>query len=813
MINPANWKQLDREYKNQKKKYKNPLPSREFILEILREMQRPVFIASFVRKFKLGKVELEKGLVNRLKAMIREGQLEKLKDHSVRQVRTATAPATVKKNKTAPLPIQTGRVIGHPNGYGFFAPDDGQEDGFLPPDQMQGLMHDDQVRAQVSFIEENGRQEYQVLEVIRRGHSQLVGQFDKKLNLVNCASKNINVNIEVLRPLPRKVRDGQFVRVEISDYGGAGGPVRGHITEVIGDGTTKNIKNEIALINYNLPSAFPEPVRQQCAKIPDELQPKDYENRRDMRNLPFVTIDGADARDFDDAVYAKASGDNYLLYVAIADVSHYVQPATALDLEAYQRATSIYFPNQVVPMLPEKLSNGLCSINPHCDRLALVAAISIRADGEISRCQFYNAVIHSHRRFTYEEAEALIFQGKKDKQLDKKLGDSLAALKKIYELRLKQRQERGALDFDFPEAAFSYGPSGEITGISAKHRLESHKLIEEMMVAANVCAAKLLQRRKLPGLFRNHEAPEGAQLEVIRNIARQAKMKLPKEIDTKAVAALLAKVSTLPDGTSWEFKLLFSMNQALYATENKGHFGLALAHYCHFTSPIRRYPDLLVHRAIKAHLARRRYQVEDLAERAKHCSDQERRADEVSRDVVKSLKCDYLAQHGEQIFSGRISRIKSMGLFVTLDDLFIDGLIHVRSYQDRLNYDEASETMINENSGHRYKLGDPLQVQVLAIDSAAGRIDFVEVLPKRAPKTKQAAKKSPAKAAKAKAEQSKAPAKSKPKAKSAKAAAKPKGATKTAAKSKVAAQAAAKPARPAKAPKAAKTANRSGKKK
>ena len=735
MIDPALWKRLDDEYKNEKKKYKDALPSRNFILRIISERQRPQRMREFISAFGLSERQ-ERALAQRINAMLRDGQLQRLSYGNIGLPQQDI--------------VETGRVIAHADGFGFFVPDGGGADGFLPPPAMLrlGLMHDDRIRARLDYLKEDGRKEYFPLEVLQRAHSELVGTLvcERDGNYLLSEGKFLNLNIALPDKLPAGVRAGAVLRVRIKRYARYDDPAEGEILEVLGSADGGHIRNTTAAINHNLPRIFSAAALAEADALADELQPADYLGRRDMRAHPFVTIDGADARDFDDAVCAERSGDNLRLHVAIADVAHYVPRGSALDAEAYNRATSVYFPNQVIPMLPEKLSNGLCSLNPQVDRLALVCTMTINPEGKIIRSAFSRAVIHSHQRFTYEAVEDFLFNGQPAPALAPAVLKSLETLHEVYTRLLAVRAERGALDFDFPEAQFQYDERGQIVAIGTKSRLQAHKLIEECMVAANICSAKYLEKHRLPGLFRVHEPPLPAQLLALEAIARMVKVKLEVPLTPKCVARLLAALALLPDHSAWEYKVLFTMNQALYGVENRGHFGLALSHYCHFTSPIRRYPDLVVHRALQAALAGERlvYGEGELATIAQHCSENERRAEEVSREVVKALKCDYLGASGRELFPGKISRVMAFGLFVMLDDLFIDGLVHIRSLPEPFHFDEAKETLGNASGSQIYRVGQPVWVRVLNIDSASGRIDMqltpapAEGAPAQKPKKKAA---------------------------------------------------------------------------
>lgn len=726
MINPKNWKKLDKNYQDELEKYGEALPSREFILKYLTELNQPEKINKIIDAFGLpdGQFHL---LKSRIKAMIRDGQLQIVEHNKIIVMHE-------------PI-VESGKVFAHANGYGFFIPDSGESDGFIPPPFMAGLMHGDLITAKISHIARDGRKEYEPIEIIKRATTEFIGKLikEKKHYFVVSDHRKIIQSIYIPPNHLGKAKVGEIVRAKIITYPNKYEMGTGQIIQIVGNEDSKNIHNKTSILNYQLPDEFPNEVLNECAQIPDDIWTnQNHNNRRDLRDLPFVTIDGADARDFDDAVCAKISGDNCTLYVAIADVAYYVCEESALNDEAYNRGTSIYFPNQVIPMLPEKLSNGLCSLNPNCDRLAMVCTMTINPNGEIIRSAFSRAIIHSHLRLTYELAEEMIFKNKMPKDLLKKVTKSLSALKETYQRLLKVRKERHALNFDFPEPLFEYDNRGKIKSIVQKKRLESHQLIEECMVAANICAAKLIDKHKLSALFRVHFPPEDErQKTALINIAHEMGLNWENnlEIQPQQVEELLNAVSLRPDRSAYEFQILRLMNPACYLPENSGHFGLALKDYCHFTSPIRRYPDITVHRAIIHYLNQIEQKQElknQMVEIGRQCSELEKRADEVSREVVKRLKCEYLSEHPQSAYSGKITRITDKGLFVLLDEILIDGLIHIKNLADDYYlYDEEKECLIGRKTKKTFRLGDELQVKILNVSPSEQQIDLQLITPKK----------------------------------------------------------------------------------
>ena len=754
MSDAKQWRALDPFYAREQQKYgDNPLPSREFILNWLESQGKLLTFAQIARAFGMDKAEGEK-LQFRLKAMLGAGQLM-----CNRQGRFGVARK---------MDLEAGFVVAHQEGYGFFSPENGEADGFIPPKYMAELMHGDKILARVKDVDERGRKDYAPVEILERAQKRIVGKLTVQQGVWSLIPDNRRLTHRLIIPAGALGggKAGQVVIGEITAYPSRYQQPIGKVVAVLGEAMAAGMEVDIAIENHNIPAEFPEAVRAQCETIPDALRDSDYEGRLDLRHLPFVTIDGISARDFDDAVYAEKRGENYRLYVAIADVAHYVQPDSPLDIEAYNRGTSVYFPDRVIPMLPEKLSNGLCSLNPDVDRLAMVCEMTLAADGSIKRSAFHDAVIHSHARLTYETVEEILFR---DNTL---LRESFAALKRpldnlqaVYRILRAARLSRSVIDFHASEPEFIYDSEGKIETIKARDRLESHRLIEECMIVANICAAKYIGRHKLPALYRVHDHPSAERLGKLIDFLGKRGIKWQGSLDNatpEQFSALLAQCSDRPDFAQIEIMVLRSMSQAIYIPENRGHFGLALEYYAHFTSPIRRYPDLLVHRAIRHQLHggsrdNYRYSAESMVEKGKHCSMTERRADEATRDAMDFLKCEFMSHRIGETFTGRIANITNFGLFITLDDIYIDGLVHVSALtNDYYHYNAETFTLNGERSGYRFALMDAVEIQVAKVDIDDRKIDF-ELLSHKGKalhesgKSKKTAKKV-AKAAAAKAE-------------------------------------------------------------
>ncbi|RJG05900.1 ribonuclease R [Noviherbaspirillum cavernae] len=733
--------------------YSYTIPSREEILGILRTATGPQDVNSLAAALDVKSAELD-GLTRRLNAMERDGQI---KPNRNGHYQLAHQPNFIE-----------GRVSGHREGYGFLIPDDASEDIFLPEKEMQKVLHGDSVQVRIVGTDRRGRPEGTIVEVVERANAYVIGRLlnENAVWIVAPEDKRIGQDI-LLAGSPGKAKTGQVVSVELTEQPSRFTQPVGKIVEVLGDIDDPGMEIEIAVRKYGVPHEFSEAAKKLAAKLPNEVYEADLASRVDLRDIPLVTIDGEDARDFDDAVYCEpvkiGRSNAFRLIVAIADVSHYVKPNDALDVDAIERSTSVYFPRRVIPMLPEKLSNGLCSLNPDVDRLTLVCDAIITSKGEIKAYQFYPAVIHSAARLTYTEVAAILANTKGTEAAKRQtLVPHLLHLYEVFQALLRARQARGAIDFETTETYIVCNAAGKIEQILPRTRNDAHRLIEECMLAANVCAADLLERNKQPGVFRVHAGPTKEKLNQVRTFLKQAGLHLGGGDSPSAsdYAELLPKIKTRPDAILLQTMLLRSMQQAVYSPENIGHFGLAYEAYAHFTSPIRRYPDLLTHRAIKAILQGKRYepkgidtavlntmlspaarkmQAQDKAAGKKkaegdiaiwealgiHCSANERRADEASRDVEAWLKCYFIRDKLGEEFTGTIAGVAPFGIFVQLDSLFIEGLVHVTELgADYFQYDEMRHELRGERTGIRYQLTDRVTVQVSRVDLDARKIDL-----------------------------------------------------------------------------------------
>ena len=666
-----------------------------------------------------------------------------------------------------------GTVVGHRDGHGFVQRDDGAPDIYLAPNEMRAVLHRDRVKARVLRYDRKGRPEGRVVEILQRPAHPIIGRLLQESGVWLVAPEDKRYGQDVLIPKGATARAnaGQVVVVELTEPPSLFGQPVGRIKEVLGEVDDPGMEIDIAVRKYGVPHEFSEACLALARGLPDQVRPQDLARRVDLRDIPLVTIDGEDARDFDDAVYCEPTKvgrtKGWRLLVAIADVSHYVETGSAIDIDAYDRATSVYFPRRVIPMLPEKLSNGLCSLNPGVDRLCMVADMLITAQGEISAYQFYPAVMHSHARFTYTEVAAILSNTRgPEAQRRKERIDDLIHLHDLFRALLKSRQARGAVDFETTETQILCDENGRIERIIPRVRNDAHRLIEEAMLAANVCAADFIQQSRHPGLFRVHEGPTPEKKEILRSYLRSmgVPMTISDEPTPREFQAIAQATQERPDAQQIHSMLLRSMQQAIYTPINSGHFGLAYEAYTHFTSPIRRYPDLLVHRVIKAILARERYQLpalptpgeahaqlaRRLAARASnasasakpakgkanadqpaweaaglHCSANERRADEASRDVEAWLKCKYMREHLGEEFNGVVSTATSFGLFVTLDAMYVEGLVHITELGgEYFRFDEARQELRGERTGIRYAIGTPVRVQVSRVDLDGRKIDF-----------------------------------------------------------------------------------------
>ena len=632
----------------------------------------------------------------------------------------------------AKLDLIRGTVQGHPDGYGFLVPEGGGDDLFLSPREMHKVLHGDRVTAKRIGFDRRGRPEGEIVDVLERANREIVGRIHEERGIWFVEAENRRINQDLLLGADDRggAQPGQVVVVEIVEQPSAHGEAVVRVKEVLGSATDPGIEIEIALRKHDLPFEWNPAAKRQALRLPAEVRPADRKSRTDLTSLPLVTIDGETAKDFDDAVYCEPDGRGFRLIVAIADVAHYVRDDDALDREARERGTSVYFPRRVIPMLPEALSNELCSLKPDDERLCMACDMRIDARGTIASYAFYPAVMHSRARLTYTQ----VYTWLKDAGAAKgtpgeALLPHLAQLYTLYKVLLAARERRGAIDFDTAELALQFDQYGKIAQIVPAPRNDAHRLIEECMLAANVCAAGFLAQNEQPALYRVHEGPPPDKLAVLREFLASCALTLTGGDKPTAMdyAALIDRIRERPDFALLQTVLLRSLSRAEYSPDNVGHFGLAYDAYAHFTSPIRRYPDLLVHRAIKAVLAKKRYAPKEAtwAELGVHCSMTERRADDASRDVLQWLKCHYMQEKVGETFPGTISGVASFGIFVTLDGLDIDGLVHVTELpRDYFHFDAVRHALIGERSGRTFQLAGRVMVKVARVDLERAKIDF-----------------------------------------------------------------------------------------
>ena len=728
----------DPNYAKELAKYDNPVPSREFILQIIRKQNSPMSKEEIFKTLAIVNEEQQEAMRRRLRAMENDGQL------------------VFTKRKCYALPekldLLKGMVIGHREGFGFLQVEGKKEDFFIPNVQMQKVMHGDYVLAQANGFDRKGRPEVRIVRVLEANKKQIVGRFFLEQGIGYVVPDDSRITRDILIPDNARLgaRMGQVVVVELHPRTAPFFQPIGKIIEVLGDNMAKGMEVEIAIRKHDIPHSFPSAVEKQLKKWAEDVPEEAKRGRVDLRGLPLVTIDGEDARDFDDAVFCQKQGKGWKLWVAIADVSYYVRPKSALDTEAYNRGNSVYFPNRVVPMLPEKLSNGLCSLNPQVDRLCMVCEMTISAKGKMTDYQFYEAVMNSHARLTYNKVAKIL---EKDTALCERyasLVPHLQDLHEMYQALVKARQQRGAIEFETIESKFIFNALGRIERIEPVVRNDAHKIIEECMILANIASANFMEKHQEPALYRIHAVPGEEKLTAFRSFLAECGLSLsggnkPTPMD---YAQLLEQIKPRPDHELIQTMLLRSMSQAVYSADNIGHFGLALEEYAHFTSPIRRYPDLTLHRGIKYLLAKQKgskrkttdtggyhYPLEEMDVFGAHCSSTERRADDATREVADWLKCEYMQDHVGEEFDGVISSVTGFGFFVRLNDLFIDGLVHISGLaNDYYLFDMPKQRLIGENSGMIFRLGDAVKVRVEAVSLEQKQIDFSLISSERKPK-------------------------------------------------------------------------------
>ena len=712
----------DPHFKRERAKYDQPIASREHLLKLVNAQQVPVAQEHIAESLGYTDETRLEALRRRLQAMVRDGQLFRNRrdgylsfDH---------------------MDLVKGYVQSHPDGFGFVTPESGGKDIFLPARQMRTLMNGDKVVLKVTnFDKHRERAEGSLVSIIERAHQSLVGRYycESGIEYVVPDDKRLVQDVLLNREVGHKAKRGDIVLTRIIEYPSNHSQPIGLIEQVLGQENAPGMEVTIAVNTHHIPYHWSDAVMDLVRHLSDKVAEQDKRNRRDMRKQAFVTIDGADARDFDDAVFCEAVDNGFRLYVAIADVAHYVQKDAALDQEAVKRGTSVYFPGEVIPMLPEVLSNGLCSLNPKVDRLCLVCSMEINHQGTIKQFEFFEAVIHSHARLIYDDVAEVLFEGAAPARgAIAKLGQELQTLRLVYEALAKARKRRHAIEFETREVNFIYNDQRKIEAIEPYQRNQAHQLIEECMIAANICAAKLLKKQKLPVLYRNHEGANIEKLPDLQVFLASFGISLGDAKPTPTdYAKIVAQARQRPEADMIQTVVLRSMLQATYSPDPKiGHFGLALKDYAHFTSPIRRYPDLLVHRAIKHWLAAGSasgfdYNLAQMTALGDTCSRFERRAEDATRDAADWLKCEFLQKHIGQQYSGIVTAVTNFGLFVQLDALLIDGLVHVTSLKrDYYQYDQAHHRLVGERTGRCYQLGDRLEVVIVRVDMEERKIDF-----------------------------------------------------------------------------------------
>ena len=716
-------------YKREAARYDHPIASREFILSLMDAKGEPLDFQHIAREAEAKTPEQQQALKLRLAAMLRDGQLVAGRRHHY------AIPSR--------LSLIAGRVSAHRDGFGFLICDEERDDIFLPHGQIRRAFHGDRALVRLRGQDRRGRDTGEIVEVLERNTKELVGRvyFENSIALFEALNRRINHEM-LIEGDTQPLNPGQIAVAEVVEQPSHRGLPKVRVLDILGEHLTPEMEVEIALRNHDIPYEFTDEAIEEADSLPAEVARRDKSGRRDLRDKPFVTIDGEDAKDFDDAVYCEPrSKGGWQLYVAIADVAHYVKPDSPLDEEAVSRGTSVYFPQYVVPMLPEKLSNGLCSLKPAVDRLALVCEMTLSAAGRLGNYQFYEAVIHSHGRLTYTEVGAALGSGKFGPH-----GDNLQSLHALYKTLVTRREDRGALDLETSEVSFEFDDTGRVAGIKPVVRNDAHRIIEECMLCANVCAARLIAKSDLPGLYRVHERPEVQKIGYLREFLEAIGCSLgggdlPAPADFRAAAQQLAKMER---GNILQVMLLRAMQQAVYQPQNVGHFGLAFKEYAHFTSPIRRYPDLLVHRLIKSLIHSPDCQLKEVSKQGtpqaghtydysvqqmialgEELSTAERRADDAVYEVLEWVKCDFISDHLGEEFDGVITGVSKFGIFVQIQQLYVEGLVHLSTLiGDYYHYEQGIQVLIGERTGQCLGMGDSVKIQVARVDVDERKVDF-----------------------------------------------------------------------------------------
>lgn len=743
MSKPRNKKPQDPHAAREAKNYENPVPSREFILQTLVALATPSTYEEVCAALHVDDEDRTEGVRRRLIAMARDAQIDSNRG------RQTYFPLDPKK-------VTTGILQGHKDGYGFLLREDG-DDVYISNNQMRKAFHGDKAMVRITGTDRRGRLEGQIAKVLEHNTTQIVGRYFEQsggFGVVRPDSKRVSHEIVIAEKDRNGAKHDQFVNVDIIQQPRPGEMITGRVAEVLGNNLAPGMEIEVAIRSHDIPNTWTKELLEELKSIPEEVIEKDKKKRVDLRDLPFVTIDGEDARDFDDAVYVEKNKrtNGWRLFVAIADVSHYVPVGSELDKEATKRATSVYFPANVIPMLPEVISNGLCSLNPEVDRLVMVCEVTISEKGKMSGYKFYEAVIHSHARLTYNLVwemlqKPMTDEGKQWRKQYRPVVPHLETMYGLYKMLRKGRTKRGAIDFETVETKIEFDSQRKISQIVPTSRNDAHMIIEECMLMANVCAADFLSRYKVPGLFRVHNGPSDQKLDNLREFLGEMGLTMAGgDPSPSHYQELLKQIADRPDAQLIQTVMLRSLSQAVYQPENEGHFGLAFDAYAHFTSPIRRYPDLLVHRAIRSVIRSTReckhvrrvegagrlakkvifpYDTPAMETLGQHCSMAERRADDATRDVVDFLKCEYMEQHVGDVFEGTITAVTGFGLFVSLNDVFVEGLVHISNLNnDFYQFDQVKHRLVGERTRKTFRLGDTLWIQVMGVSLDDRKIDF-----------------------------------------------------------------------------------------
>ncbi|MGB5131340.1 MAG: ribonuclease R [Steroidobacteraceae bacterium] len=721
MSRKSGWQEQDPRFREESERYGKPVPSREHLLKTLADARQPLSFDVLAERLAIQDRALRQALTKRLGAMVRDGQL---------LLNRAGEYCLIDR-----LQLVVGTVSGHRDGFGFLVPDTGGDDLFLPYREMRLVMHGDRAAARVTGRDERGRPEGSIVDVLERRTKQVAGRFSLEAGVGFLVPDNRRISHRIVIP-PQEVgtaRHGDLAVVEIIEQPSRNRDPVGRVTRVLPQGGSADTAIDLAIASHGLPHEFGAAAIREARKFGREVDSAGRSGRLDLRELPLITIDGEDARDFDDAVWAQESGAGYRLIVAIADVSHYVRTGTELDTEARERATSVYFPNRVLPMLPEPLSNHLCSLMPGVDRLCMICDMQVTKAGRVSASTFHSAVMRSAVRLTYTQAAAML-EGRDHKARREMTAilPSLECLQRVYESLRRWRETRGALDFEAPEVKVLVNEAGSVTDIREYPRNDAHRLIEECMIAANVEAARFLKKHRMPALFRIHGRPEEERIQDLKRFLslRGVHLDIEGDLAPARLQKALKLIAARPDAGVLQNAIIRSLPQALYQPLNIGHFGLALAEYAHFTSPIRRYPDLLVHRGIRHALAGGtaadfEHSPREMEVLGQECSMRERRADEAARSVVAYLKCEYMRPKVGEEFDAVATGVAEFGVFVQLKGIQVDGLVHVTSLpRDYFRFHEGDRTLVGERTGMRLSIGDELRVRLIRVDSAERKIDF-----------------------------------------------------------------------------------------